>query len=287
MKAKKQFLILIFTYVTILLQSGKTESNTLKWCDQPLKQGDFIMDNQGKYYAFDDRKLRQFRATELIHHYNHDETPANCVLRQKDFSEYEMGEMIEFPPDQDFEQPVLVKVTNKFFRGENFIWYRGRLHHLLLKPEFMKLQVNIIYQISSLTFDALNKGEPMSASTIPEGTHIEYRKKDYIYTRQGLRKIDRQNLSKIQLSPYGNLQIADKEAEKMNLGPDFELINDAKWPNNILIKGKSERLYLLKNDKRYFFWHRNSAKRKGFNLKVITEISDDELFMIPYAGTIF
>jgi len=263
---------------------GTTTMIPQSWCTEVLQHGALAQDISGNLYVMDSKELRRFTDHHLKKWYSTGATPV-CIL--KSASSYPQGNDIKFRPDQDLEVPMALRIRGSKSK-KLFLWYRGQVHELQISVKDLKLQDQRIFTISRLTLESLPKGETITNKTIMEGTVIIYKSKTFIYTRKGLRKVDKAFLTRLNISPYGPLNINTEQFKKLRLGTPLTFSATYVMPNNILIRGTHpQRIYLLLNGKRHYLWSHQAILRRGLDKKAIKQLSDDELYLIPYAGNLY
>lgn len=294
------------------------------WCQKIPSHGSVLKDLQGNFYVMDDWQLRRFRTINILSWYRFNSRPV-CTLSTTSMQQFKFGQSIDFRPDQDFHQPMYFR--SKHQSKQLYLWYRGKIHPVNIKSPRLNIEDRTVYRVSRIVIDSLNRGQPINNKTIMEGTLAHYNQglvyQTYIYTRNGLRPIDQRHLSRLNI--YNGRQITLNSQDiyattrphrprhrhktkhgkrrrrtcrkhrcsrrhqlSLQIGPLFKLINKPTLPTNILIRGSHpKRIYLLKNGKRYFFWSRYALLSRELQHQAITELTDDELYLIPYGGNLY
>lgn len=278
-------------FLTVLLAAPSTPRTV--WCQRPLTHGEIAQSIQGKIYIMDHRRLRLSQSLQLLKKfYKVSPTPV-CTLKNADFFNYPIGRALFLHPDNSLEGPMLLRTSDN---PQVYLWYRGRVHNLSTKALPIKLTDHRVFRISRLSLESLPRGRPIVKSSILAGTLISYRQKLFIKTHKGLGYLPgryRQQVKK-HLSVANNklIILTEKQYKQRQLRlvalTHLSSLIVKSYQQNLIIQNTSgHRLYLLKKGKRYYFWSQEALRKRGFQRSAIITVSDDELYLIPFAHNLY
>ncbi len=267
-----------------IIAKGGSPMLPTTWCQSVLSHGALAQDLHGNLFVMDGWQLRKFADRSLKKWYATGRSPI-CIIKSADAAQYQHGNDIIFRPDQDLQYPMLLRVPN---RPEQYLWTRGRIHQLKVPSKTLPLTDHRFYTISQIAIDSLPHGPAITTLPIIEGTAIRFQEKTFIHSRNGIRPIKPNLLSQLNLTHKKPQTVSADRFKELPRGKPFKLINSYSWPNNVLIRGSHpERIYLLQNNKRYYLWSRSALQSRGWESKPVKQLTDDELYLIPYAGNLY
>lgn len=266
--------IIFFSIGISLFHSGKPIDR--RWCTQPLRHQQLVQDISGDYFVLDGYHLRKFTEQSLIKYYSVDARRL-CIIPRRYFSEYPLGETIDFHPQQSLHQSSFLRKPGT---ATIYLWHWGRLHQLHgVSPAHFSHIDQQIYDVSALVLDSLPIGEVITAKTILPGSVNRLTSHCFLRVERGWCRL-----------PYGLIK---------GYLPSRVVVSDSLYKkkplctlrmhfiDGSLVKTKQSLLYVIRSGKRYFLWNQHIQLSQRYRGKKILHLTRDEFYLIPFGGTVY